>query len=167
MAFNLFVRKPKTLEEYIYINCVDVYKSKRNKQKRRKIVTMARLCTPVLSRGILKLLWFCFSSSSFVSNLDVICWIEKSRGPFHSHTLIVLLMAFLIARVTCIDTGIFFSHTTGRASGRNGRWRWYWARFNYLFQYLSDVSEEIWNAFIAWEKKTKPSNTQNRSVSWL
>lgn len=111
------------------------------------IVTMKKRCEALLVFSFFSLLLL-FQHL----NLDVISWIKKSRGPFHPHTLIVALMAFLVARVACIDTGILFSHTPGRGGGGNGRWRGHWARLNYRFQYLSDVSEEIRNAFIAWEK---------------
>ena len=85
--------------------------------------------------------------------------VEKSGRAFHSWALIVLLMAFLVARVACIDSRVFFSHTAG--SG-NGRWRGHRTRLNYLFEYFSDVSEEVWNAFIAWEKQNDKRKKKDR-----
>ena len=47
--------------------------------------------------------------------------IEKGRRPFHPRALIVLLVAFLVARVSCIDSRVLFSHTARGGGGGNGR----------------------------------------------
>ncbi len=49
--------------------------------------------------------------------------VEKGRRPFHPRALIVLLVAFLVARVSRrrINSRVLFSHTAGGGGSGNGR----------------------------------------------
>lgn len=92
---------------------------------------MARLCTPVSSRWKgaiitpLRLLFFPFGFVYLQPNLtdgSSTGGVEKGRRPFHPRALIVLLVAFLVARVSSIDARVLFSHTAGGGGGGgNGR----------------------------------------------